>query len=147
MDALTFILDSVTPFWRSYGKLIGDDVQDFLIIPLYRNEFTGEAKRYPVLRVPVRSLRHWLGLLGFFVLSVGVLVVQTRTAVGCVGNYRLEGWLEEGGLRWVRWGVVIPVFWGGILVQWMAVVGEGVVVVMQVGTVMWWVGWLVGVFD
>ncbi|KAJ3867181.1 hypothetical protein EV359DRAFT_35046, partial [Lentinula novae-zelandiae] len=147
MDALTFILDSVTPFWRSYGKLIGDDVQDFLIIPLYRNEFTGEAKRYPLPRLPGRSFRHWLGLLGFFVLSVGVLVVQARTAVGCVGNYRLEGWLEEGGLRWVRWGVVIPVFWGGILVQWMAVVGEGVVVVMQVGTVMWWVGWLVGVFD
>ncbi|KAJ4484970.1 hypothetical protein C8J55DRAFT_570617 [Lentinula edodes] len=147
MDALTFILDSVTPFWRSYGKLIGDDVQDFLIVPLYRNEYTGEAKRYLIPRLPVRSFRHWGGLFGFFAVSVGVVVLQARAAVGCVGNYRLEGWLEEGGLRWVRWGVVIPVFWGGILVQWLAVIGEAAVVVMQVGTVMWWVGWLVGVFD
>ncbi|KAJ3853876.1 hypothetical protein EV368DRAFT_38016, partial [Lentinula lateritia] len=146
MDALTFILDSVTPFWRSYGKLIGDDVQDFLIIPLYRNEFTGEAKRYPVLRVPARSLRHWLGLLGFFVVSGGVTVLQARTAAGCVGNYRLEGWLEYGGVRWVRWGV-IPVFWVGILGMWMAVLGEAAVVLMQVGMGVWWVGWAVGVFD
>ncbi|KAJ3872480.1 hypothetical protein F5051DRAFT_480309 [Lentinula edodes] len=147
MDALTFILDSVTPFWRSYGKLIGDDVQDFLIVPLYRNEYTGEAKRYPIPRLPVRSFRHWGGLFGFFAVSVGVVVLQARAAVGCVGNYRLEGWLEEGGLRWVRWGVLIPVFWVGILVQWLAVIGEAAVVLMQVGTVMWWVGWLVGVFD
>ncbi|KAK0481661.1 hypothetical protein IW261DRAFT_1682150 [Armillaria novae-zelandiae] len=43
MDALTFLLDSVTPFWRTYGKTIGDDFKDFLIVPLYRNEFTGES--------------------------------------------------------------------------------------------------------
>ncbi|KAG6817747.1 hypothetical protein H0H87_004538 [Tephrocybe sp. NHM501043] len=62
MDTLTFILDTVTPFWRSYGKPIGEDIRDFLIIPLYRNEFTGESKRYPITQMPVRSLRHWLGL-------------------------------------------------------------------------------------
>ena len=41
LDALTLLLDTVTPFWRNYGKVIGEDVQDFLIIPWYRNEFTG----------------------------------------------------------------------------------------------------------
>ncbi|KAF8140623.1 hypothetical protein EV363DRAFT_1393526 [Boletus edulis] len=56
MDALTVILDTITPFWRSYGKIIGEDMQDFIIIPWYRNEFTGESKRYPVKSVPRRSL-------------------------------------------------------------------------------------------
>ncbi|KAI0931685.1 hypothetical protein AcW1_000980 [Taiwanofungus camphoratus] len=59
LDALTLLLDTVTPFWRNYGKVIGEDVQDFLIIPWYRNEFTGESKRYPIKRFPRRSFRHW----------------------------------------------------------------------------------------
>ncbi|KAJ4485873.1 hypothetical protein J3R30DRAFT_3281609 [Lentinula aciculospora] len=147
MDALTFILDSVTPFWRTYGKLIGDDVQDFLIIPLYRNEFTGESKRYPILHVPRRSFRHWVGLFVFFLVSVGVMVLQGRTAVVCVLNYRLLGWLEHGGLRWFRWCVMIPSFWMGILVQWMAVIGEAAVVIMQLGTVLWWIGWSIRVLN
>ena len=30
MEAVTFTLDSITPFWRVYGKTIGIDVKDFL---------------------------------------------------------------------------------------------------------------------
>ncbi|KAJ3749301.1 hypothetical protein DFH05DRAFT_1593438, partial [Lentinula detonsa] len=63
MSFLTLLLDTITPFWRTYGKVIGDDIQDFLIIPLYRHEFTGESKRYPIRRVPKRSVRHWIGLM------------------------------------------------------------------------------------
>ncbi|KAJ3739829.1 hypothetical protein DFH05DRAFT_1585368, partial [Lentinula detonsa] len=63
MSFLTLLLDTITPFWLTYGKVIRDDVQDFLIIPLYRHEFTGESKRYPIRRVPKRSVRHWIGLM------------------------------------------------------------------------------------
>ncbi|KAJ3795061.1 hypothetical protein GGU11DRAFT_688575 [Lentinula aff. detonsa] len=138
MSFLTLLLDTITPFWRTYGKVIGDDVQDFLIIPLYRHEFTGESKRYPIRRVPKRSVRHWIGLMLLFVGSVGLVVVQGRAAV------------ESGsglGLRWARWGMVIPVWWMIILGQWCAVIGELAVVLMQVGMMLWWFGWAVRVLD
>ncbi|KIK70743.1 hypothetical protein GYMLUDRAFT_32792 [Collybiopsis luxurians FD-317 M1] len=138
MDALTFILDTVTPFWRTYGKTIGDDVQAFLIIPLYRNEFTGETKRYPILRVPQRSFRHWVGLSMFFVLTIAVLLLQIRAAVSCSSNYKLR-WIPYDGIRWA----ILPLFWIGIVIQWMAALGELLVLLMQVVTFMWWVGWLV----
>ncbi|KAH9950886.1 hypothetical protein B0H21DRAFT_776303 [Amylocystis lapponica] len=78
LDALTFLLDTVTPFWRNYGKVIGEDIQDFLIIPWYRNEFTGEPKRYPIKCFPKRSFRHWVGLLFLSFLSICVTTLQTR---------------------------------------------------------------------
>ncbi|KAF9076028.1 hypothetical protein BDP27DRAFT_1414577 [Rhodocollybia butyracea] len=142
MDALTFILDTVTPFWRTYGKTIGDDVQVFLIIPLYRNEFTGEAKRYPITRLPQRSFRHWVGLLALFLLTVMVMILQARAALACSVNYKLQ-WIPYGGVRWAA----LPLFWMGILIQWMAVSGELAVLVMQVGTVLWWIGWWVRILD
>lgn len=138
MDALTFILDSVTPFWRTYGKLIGDDVQAFLIVPLYRNEFTGEAKRYPIAHLPQRSFRHWVGLLMFFILTIVVMFLQARAALSCSVHYRLE-WIPFDGVRWAA----LPLFWVGIVIQWLAVLGELAILVMQVGMLMWWVGWSV----
>ncbi|KAH7880899.1 uncharacterized protein C8R40DRAFT_1261516 [Lentinula edodes] len=89
MDALTFILDSVTPFWRSYGKLIGDDVQDFLIVPLYRNEYTGEAKRYPIPRLPA-----------------GGVVGGGGVKVGEVGG-------ADSGVLGGDFGAVVSGDWGG----------------------------------
>ncbi|KAJ3750694.1 hypothetical protein DFH05DRAFT_1388143, partial [Lentinula detonsa] len=143
MSFLTLLLDTITPFWRTYGKVIGDDVQDFLIIPLYRHEFTGESKRYPIRRVPKRSVRHWIGLMLLFVGSVGLVVVQGRAAVVCSANWRLDrGWGE-----WARWGMVIPVWWMIIFGQWCAVIGELAVVLMQVGMMLWWFGWAVRVLD
>ncbi|KAK7059198.1 hypothetical protein VNI00_001825 [Paramarasmius palmivorus] len=140
MDALTFILDTVTPFWRTYGKTIGYDVQDFLIIPLYRNEFTGEPKRYPITRLPRRSFRHWMGLLLFFGLCATVTLLQARAAVSSSLNYRLD-WVKYG----IRW-VALPIFWIVIFAQWVAVFIELAIVLLQVATVCWWIGWAVKLF-
>uniref|UniRef100_A0A0W0FGM0 Uncharacterized protein n=1 Tax=Moniliophthora roreri TaxID=221103 RepID=A0A0W0FGM0_MONRR len=129
MDALTFILDTVTPFWRTYGKTIGYDVQDFLIVPLYRNEFTGEAKRYPITRLPRRSFRHWMGLLLFFCLCMTVTLLQARAAVSSSLHYRLD-WIEYGGIRWTA----LPIFWIAIFAQWIAVVIESAIVLLQIAT-------------
>ncbi|KAG6832558.1 hypothetical protein H0H92_000187 [Tricholoma furcatifolium] len=141
MDTLTFILDTVTPFWRSYGKLIGEDMRDFLIIPLYRNEFTGETKRYPISRMPTRSPRHWLGLVLFFFASITMAFLQVRAALSSSALYKLQMIPYES----VRW-TALPFFWLSIVVQWWAVVAESVIVLLQLGVVVWWAGWSVRLF-
>ena len=142
MDALTLLLDTVTPFWRNYGKTIGEDVRDFLIIPLYRNEFTGEAKRYLLSSLPKRSANHWVGLIFTFFATIAVTLLQIRAAITCSVNYRL-GWIPYDGVRWTA----LPFFWIGILIQWIAVLVELAVVVMQVGVTTWWTGWLISIFQ
>ncbi|KAG6821410.1 hypothetical protein H0H93_014207 [Arthromyces matolae] len=138
MDTLTFILDTVTPFWRTYGKTIGEDVQDFLIIPLYRNEFTGEPKRYPITRVPYRSPRHWLGLVVFFLMTVGVAIIQLRAALSSSALYNLP-MIPYESIRWTA----LPFFWLSIVIQWWAVAVETVIVFLQLAVVVWWIGWSV----
>lgn len=150
MDALTFLLDTVTPFWRTYGKTISLDIQDFLIIPLYRNEFTGEAKSYPIHSLPRRSFRHWVALLVFFWGSIFMVLLQLRAAVESLFSWRML-WLSE----WIGGGagdtgrlivtLVRPLWWAGIGVQWAAVGFEGVVVLGQAGAVFWWLGWEIGI--
>ena len=138
LDALTFLLDTVTPFWRTYGKTIGEDVRDFLIIPLYRNEFTGESKGYPIKTLPKRPPRHWLGLVVFFFLSIGINILQVRAAISSSLNFRLH-LIPYDGIRWTA----LPFFWIGILIQWLAVIFEFAIVFMQAGVIIWWTGWTV----
>jgi hypothetical protein len=142
MDALTFLLDTVAPFWRTYGKTIGEDVQDFLIIPLYRNEFTGELKRYPINGIPKRAFRHWIGLMIFFALACGVTLLQTRAAITSSIHFRLQ-WISHVGIRWMA----MPFFWIGIIIQWCAALTELSVVMTQLAVVTWWIGWSVKIFD
>lgn len=138
LDALTLLLDTVTPFWRNYGKVIGEDVQDFLIIPWYRNEFTGEAKRYPIKSFPRRSFRHWVGLLIFYALAILVTMLQIRAAWSSTLNYNLP-WLADTGFRWM----FVPMFGVSILVQWVAVLVELAIVFAIFGIVVWWLGWTI----
>ncbi|KAH9937313.1 uncharacterized protein B0H18DRAFT_1113170 [Fomitopsis serialis] len=138
LDALTLLLDTVTPFWRNYGKVIGQDVQDFLIIPWYRNEFTGEARRYPIEGFPIRSLRHWIGLLCLSLLSLCVTFLQVRAAYELTLNWGLP-WITHAGLWWL----IFPVYTIGLLIQWCAVLLEVCIVAAQSGVVVWWMGWAV----
>ncbi|KAJ6621153.1 hypothetical protein B0H10DRAFT_1790560, partial [Mycena sp. CBHHK59/15] len=141
MDALTFFLDTVTPFWRTYGKTIGDDVQHFLIIPLYRNEFTGESKRYTIDKFPRRSLRHWIGLLLFFLGSLVVTSLQGRAAASSTYHFWLS-WIPYPYIR----RMILPFFWVGIVIQWWAVLVEFSVALTQLAVVVWWVGWYINIF-
>ncbi|KAJ6575328.1 hypothetical protein B0H19DRAFT_1128176 [Mycena capillaripes] len=142
MDVMTFILDTVAPFWRTYGKRVGTDVQDFLIIPLYRNEFTGEPKRYNIDTFPRRSLRHWIGLIVFFLGTVALTVFQTQAACSSVMNF----WLSGIPYLYVRRLMLIP-FWVSIIIQWWAVVAELSIVLTQMAVVVWWAGWYVNLFS
>ncbi|KAI0652002.1 hypothetical protein C8Q79DRAFT_935724 [Trametes meyenii] len=141
LDALTLLLDTVTPFWRNYGKVIGEDVQDFLIIPWYRNEFTGETKRYPIQHFPRRSFRHWVGLLFLSFLSVFVTLLQARAALALTVHVNLP-WISNAGLWWT----VIPIYIIGLLIQWCAVLIELCILLAQSGVVIWWLGWTVNLF-
>ncbi|KAF8641053.1 hypothetical protein AX17_000697 [Amanita inopinata Kibby_2008] len=141
MDALTFILDRVTPFWRTYGKTIGEDIRDFLIIPLYRNEFTGEAKRYPIKGVPKRSLRHWLGLCLFLLISITLTLLQTRGAITSIMHSGLRC-IPYESIRWTA----LPFFWIMIVVQWFLVLTEFSILLLELVVLLWWTGWLVKLF-
>lgn len=143
MDALTFLLDSITPFWRSYGKTIGIDVQDFLVVPWYRNEFTGQPKRYPIKHLPKRSFRHWFGLLAFAVGCHAFLLLQIRCAVYTTANGFLFLYGQNPGVSIV----LLPGMIAICLVMWVAVICEFAVIVAQVGVVLWWLGWSVGIFS
>jgi hypothetical protein len=143
MDALTLLLDSITPFWRSYGKTIGVDIQDFLIIPWYRNEFTGQPKRYPITSLPKRPFRHWLGLLVFAVGCHALLFLQIRGAVYITANGFMFLYGQNPGV-----GIVLlPCMIAICLVMWVAVVWEFFVIFAQIGVVLWWLGWSVGIFS
>jgi len=143
MDALTLLLDSITPFWRSYGKTIGIDIQDFLIIPWYRNEFTGQPKRYPIASLPKRSFRHWLGLLVFAVGCHALLFLQIRSAMYITANGFMFLYGQNPGVGLV----LLPCMIAICLVMWVAVVWEFFIIVAQIGVVFWWLGWSVGIFS
>jgi hypothetical protein len=136
MDALTLLLDTVTPFWRTYGKTIGEDIRDFLIIPLYRNEFTGEVKRYSINALPKRSPHHWLGLGIVFLGSILWTFFQARVALSFTMHSKLR-WIPIEGMRYPA----LPFFWTVILIQWSAVCIECGIVLMELGVIVWWMGW------
>ncbi|KAI0308180.1 hypothetical protein B0F90DRAFT_130923 [Multifurca ochricompacta] len=142
MDALTILLDTVTPFWRNYGKVIGVDAQDFLIIPWYRNEFTGEPERYPIKALPRRSFRHWVALILFFFITLAILILQTRAASSFSSLYRMP-FNASPGLWWIS----APSFGITALILWTAVLVETCIVGAQLAVVLWWIGWRAGIFD
>lgn len=141
LDALTLLLDTVTPFWRNYGKVIGEDMQDFLVVPWYRNEFTGEPNWYPIKSFPKRSCRHWIGLVLFAVGTIVMTWLQLRAAVSSTHILSLP-WLADIGVRWL----VFPFLVVALVVQWSAVLFETFLIFAQAGIIIWWLGWSVRIF-
>ena len=142
MDALTILLDSVTPLWRNYGKVIGVDAQDFLIIPWYRNEFTGGAEKYPIKGLPKRSFQHWVALILFFIITLAFLILQARAAHSFSSLYRLP-FSASPGLWWIS----VPIFGIIALILWMAVLLETCIVLAQFAVVLWWIAWYARIVD
>ncbi|KAJ7704229.1 hypothetical protein B0H14DRAFT_3028917 [Mycena olivaceomarginata] len=124
MDVLTFLLDIVAPFWRTYGKRVGTD-----------------PKRYHITAFPQRSLRHWIGLFLFFLGTVALTIFQTQAAMSSIWNF----WLTGIPYTYVRRLFLIP-FWISIIIQWWAVGAELSIVLTQVAVVVWWAGWYVNIF-
>jgi hypothetical protein len=136
MDVATFFLDIVAPFWRRHGKPIGKDFRDFIIVPLYRNEFTGESKRYPITQLPRRSLRHWSGLLALFSFIYLSCWKLLWLAILSTSYYRIP-WIEDPGLWWF----ILPFFWICVITQWITFLILVALAILQTMTLAWWVGW------
>ncbi|TDL28266.1 hypothetical protein BD410DRAFT_739877 [Rickenella mellea] len=75
--SLSLVLSSSAPFMKTFGRPIWDDLHDFLVIPWYRNEFSGEDEWYPV-KFPERGALHWLRILLVFFTLPTVLWSSTR---------------------------------------------------------------------
>lgn len=113
-------------------------MQDFLIIPWYRNEFTGEPKRYLIEHFPKRSLRHWAGLLLLSACSVVVAWLQFGAAWSLTVHLNMP-WISHTGLWWF----VFPIYTILLIIQWCAVIVEAAILVAQIGVIVWWLGWSV----
>ena len=142
MGALGKLLDYVAPFWRNYGKVIGVDVQDFLIIPWYRNEFTGEPKRYPITVLPRRSFRHWLGLVAFFVVTLAIMFLEGGAAFTFCSWFRLS-FIKNSGLWWTT----MPIYCLTTLILLCAVLVEAFIVLIEFAVVVWWIAWWARIVD
>ncbi|KAF8665356.1 hypothetical protein AX16_000375 [Volvariella volvacea WC 439] len=136
MNVLTFLFDTITPFWRTYGKTIGEDIRDFLIIPLYRNEFTGEPKRYSIKSLPRRTFCHWVVL--SLICATSWIITSSATYLACslMSYYRLQ-WIPYESFRWV----ILPMFWASIAFFWTICILGAAFSVLQLGTLVWWLGW------
>lgn len=141
MDAFTLFLDTVAPIWRHYGVRIGEDIRDFLIVPIYRNEFTGEPRRYPVERIPKRSFPHWIMLLMFPATCIACTIFTVQLALRSGKYYSLPGVAHPA-----LWWLFLPFFYIGLLLQWVAVICQVGILGLQVAITVWWLGWLVGIF-
>lgn len=61
---ISFVLTSLAPIMKTFGRPIWNELHDFLVIPIYRNNFSGEEHWYPV-SFPRRSSPHWLRIFIF----------------------------------------------------------------------------------
>ncbi|KAI0034173.1 hypothetical protein K488DRAFT_69356 [Vararia minispora EC-137] len=141
MDFATFMLDAVVPFWRNYGKVIGIDIQDFLIVPLYRNEFTGEAKRYPITKLPQRSLRHWVALSFIFISNILIWYYQSRGVWVSCKRYYVPLLASP-----TFWAVTLPLYCVFVGIQVFFVFLEAAGLSLHLVVIFWWLGWWAGIF-
>ncbi|EJD03634.1 uncharacterized protein FOMMEDRAFT_166988 [Fomitiporia mediterranea MF3/22] len=134
--SISFLLTSVAPLMKTFGRPVWDEVHDFLVIPLYRNGFSGEDHWYPVT-FPRRSLVHWLRLL-FFSTSAPLLLYH--------GARFFVALLTHGYV--IRIPVFIPTFvvyvvFSGLMCAFASLLfGLFVVVLCEMFIVLWWLLWL-----
>jgi hypothetical protein len=142
MDAITLFLDSFTPIWRRYGKKIGNDAVDFLLIPWYRNEWTGEPRRYPIAHFPRRSFQHWLVLLLIIAVDVGLVGGVGRLAMRTVRVFDMPAAAHPFLLL-----LLLPGYCGVVTVLWTVVVFGFIILAFIAAAIIWWLGWSIRLFS
>lgn len=136
--SLSLVLSSSAPFMKTFGRPIWDDVHDFLVIPWYRNDFSGEAEWYPV-KFPKRDVAHWLkltslGLCAPFGLTGTLRAIVTLSAV-------------DIHLDWTEHFVLLLLL---RLIHLLFVLGLSITAVILLATVLgefailfWWTAWVI----
>lgn len=121
---------------KTFGRPIWDDVHDFLVIPWYRNEFSGEDQWYPV-KFPRRSFLHWIFLFCMAFSAPLGLVSTLQVVTALLTEVRLDDipYLAPRIFIWTIFSMLMFVFLFTVLILSATVLGE---VVMS----FWWLAWL-----
>ncbi len=132
---MSFVLNLLAPFMKTFGRPIWDDVHDFLVIPWYRNDFSGESDWYPV-NFPKRSLLHWICLLCLSSSAPVCLLSTCQVVASLLTEVRLDDipFLAPRIFVWTIFSLLIFGFLMTILILSATVLGE---VVMF----FWWAAW------
>ena len=136
---LSLVLRAMAPFMKTFGRPIWDDVHDFFIIPYYRNDFSGEDKRY-IIHFPKRSLSHWFKLFIFvsctpFVLVSALHVIKLLLPIRHIISIPY----------FVPWMLMFSFFYFLLFALLTLVVASSIIVVSISFIVMWWTGWALGI--
>lgn len=134
--SLSFFLTSIAPLMKTFGRPIWDELHDFLVIPLYRNSFSGEDDWYPV-SFPHRSFMQWLRLL-MFTAGVPLLLYHgTRFFLELfTGGYvlRIPSYIPSP---------VVYLLFSGVMSSYASFLLSLLIIVLcECSIVLWWTAWL-----
>ena len=133
--SISLALSSIAPFMKTFGRPIWNDLHDFLVIPWYRNDFSGEEYWYPV-NFPKRTSRHWLKLTLFIIMTPLCLKNGTRLLV----NLLTQGYSIQ--IPFAIPSIVIYALYLFTLLFLMSVfVGLFFMVLAQAAIIVWWSAW------
>lgn len=135
----SFALTFVAPFMKIFGRPIWDDLHDFLVIPLYRNDFSGGEQWYPVT-FPRRSFAHWLRLIAVCIAIPAALKSGSDTFLELLtGGYlvRVPSFIPSS-LVYILLSFCISSFASSLFFLLCAFLCE-------VSIMLWWTGWVLRV--
>lgn len=121
---------------KTFGRPIWDELHDFLVIPIYRNDFSGEDHWYPVT-FPRRSFFHWLRLMSFSIIAPLIL----KSGVHLFISLLTEGYL----LRipdFIPWFLIYFAFSGIMFAFAVALFVLLVAVFCEFAIILWWSAWI-----
>ncbi|KAI5121170.1 hypothetical protein M0805_007167 [Coniferiporia weirii] len=134
--SLSFILTSVAPLMKTFGRPVWNELHDFLVIPFYRNGFSGEDHWYPV-SFPKRDPTDWLRLLLLAGGAPFCLLQGTRFFVDLLTKdylSRIPSFVPSI-VVYLSYSGVICAFTSLIMVLLIAVLCECFIV-------LWWTAWI-----
>jgi hypothetical protein len=133
--SLSFALSSFAPLLKTFGRPIWDDLHDFLVIPWYRNDFSGEEEWYPV-KFPKRRITHWIKL---FVLGIGTPLCLRN------GAHLLVSLLTQGYSIHLPFGVpqfaIYALYLFILIFLTFALIGVFFTVLAELAIIVWWSAW------
>lgn len=121
---------------KTFGRPVWNELHDFLVIPFYRNSFSGEENWYPVT-FPRRSLMQCLRLLLVAVSVPFLLLHGTRVFVELLtGGYvlRIPSFIPS---------FVVYLLFSGIIGSYASFLLSLLAIVLcECFIVLWWTAWL-----
>lgn len=134
--SLSLLLSFTAPFMKTFGRPIWDDIHDFLVIPLYRNEFSGEDNWYEI-HFPKRSTLHWFQLVLSGICTPIALSYVVRLIKYLVLDFKFweMPYPALSVLMYIFYGLALSSLITTTIALFMTVLGECT-------SLLWWTAWL-----